>query len=75
LGSGSDFEAITGAVSERLRQARLAQDGVGGVAAGDADRDRKIPFGGRAVPGLVAAFALPDESAAGSASRSAVIWT
>lgn len=57
-------EAETRAGSERLGQSRLAQNGVGGVAARDADGHREIPLGDRAVPDFVAALALPDERAA-----------
>jgi hypothetical protein len=42
-------EAETRAGSKRLGQSGLAQDGIGGVAARDADRHREIPLGDRAV--------------------------
>jgi hypothetical protein len=51
--------------SKRLRQPSLAQDRVGGVATGNADRYGKISLGDRAMPDFVAALALPDERATG----------
>ena len=55
--------------SERLRQSGLAQNGVGGVAARDADRHREVSSGDRAVPDFVAALALSNHGAAGSAQQ------
>jgi hypothetical protein len=53
--------------SKRLGQPSLAQDRVGGVATGNADRHGKIPLGDRAMPDFVAALALPDKRATGGA--------
>jgi len=55
--------------SKRLRQSRLAQDGIGGMAARNADRHGEIPLGDRAMPDFMAALALPDQSAAGGAQQ------
>ena len=49
--------------SERLGQARLTQDSIGGVTAGNTDGHSEIPLRDRAVPDFVAALALPDERA------------
>lgn len=49
--------------SKRLRQTGLAKDGIGGVAARNADGYGEVLLRDRAVPDFVAAFALPDEDA------------
>jgi hypothetical protein len=56
-------------ISKRFGQARLAQDGVGGVPARDADRHREIPFRDRAMPDFVTALALPNQRASCSAQQ------
>ena len=58
------------ASSKRLRQAGLPKNGVGGVPARNAHRHREISLGYRAVPDFMAAFALPDEQAAGGTQSS-----
>ena len=55
--------------SERFGQASLTQNRVGGVAAGNPDRNRKVSLCDRAVPDFVAASPLPDEPAAGRAQQ------
>ena len=49
--------------SECLGQAGLAEDGIGGMPARDADGDREISLRDRAMPDFVAAFALAHQSA------------
>ena len=51
------------------RQAGLTQDGVGGVAARNADGHRKISLRDRAVPDLVAAAPLSDQRTTGRAQQ------
>src|SRR6185437_9116820 len=50
--------------SKSLRQSGLTQNCIGGVAARNAQGDRKIPPGNRAVPDFMAALALPHQGAA-----------
>src|SRR5260370_29966771 len=56
--------------SKPLGQPRLTQNGMGGVAAGNADGHREIPLRDGAVPDFVAAAAPPDQRAAGARSKS-----
>jgi hypothetical protein len=54
--SGEVGEGLTRAALERLGQPGLAQDGVGGVAARNADGYREVSLSDRAVPDFVAAL-------------------
>jgi hypothetical protein len=65
-GEGKCYRAIC---SERFRQACLAQDRIGGVAAWNSDRDGEVSFGDRAVPDFVASLALADKKTAGAAQQ------
>ena len=47
--------------SKRLRKTGLTKYRICCVAASNADRDREIPLGYRAVPNFMAAFALTDQ--------------
>jgi hypothetical protein len=51
--------------SKRLRQTRLAKNGVRGVSARDSDRNGEISTGDRTAPDFMAASSLPDERTAG----------
>jgi len=65
--------------SERLRQPGLAQNRICGVAARNPDGNGEIPLRDRAMPDLVAAPALPHQSASGGAQlfsqRAIKLWS
>jgi isochorismate hydrolase len=58
------------AVSERLGQAGLTQDSIGGVSAGIPIGTAKVSPRDRAIPDFMAAAALADQAAASARSKS-----
>src|SRR5580765_7580673 len=59
----------SGYISKGLGKTRLAKDSVGSVTTRDADRDREVSLGDRAMPDFVTAAPLSDKPATGGSEQ------